>query len=612
MYVKGSACKKQCFFKKTVDCVNLETGYSRRMESDLYQQRLALLREALKKLRIDGFLLPVNDPFQGEYVPEYWQRLPWLTGFTGSAGSVLVLMDRALFFTDGRYTLQAQKELDGTLYDITDIADITPAKWLSQHVDNIVIGYDAMLHTVSQLASFKKYLQDCGVSLKAVINPVDELWSERPLPPHGKIVEHLIEFAGKSSEEKIKAITQEIQKANADTLLLTAPDSINWLLNIRGSDVPYTPLALCFAMVDRSGDVTIYTDEARCDEALKQYINIKPENLLISDLKQLNSSVIIDPTSCPVVFYELLLSAGVDIIQQDDPCVLPKAYKNLVEQEGVYNAHIRDGVALTKLLYWIEKESQSGQLTELDVIAKAEAFRSEQQHFVYPSFNTIAGAGAHGAIIHYRADEYSNAVLENNALFLLDSGGQYLDGTTDVTRTIAIGNPTQEQQDRFTRVLKGHIAIATAKFPKGTTGSQLDPFARQYLWEIGEDYAHGTGHGVGSYLQVHEGPQRISKRGGDVALENGMILSNEPGFYKEGEYGIRIENLVMAIDQEGIIEFETITLAPINKNLIIKDYLSKKEKSWLNDYHAKILDKVAPKLDAEEQAWLEQACAPIA
>lgn len=564
------------------------------------------MKEALHLLcdhiaaQADAFVVPSNDEFQGEYTPEYARRLEWLTGFTGSAGMLVALArphegKRAAFFTDGRYTIQAREQVGDGVHHFNS-ADMPPMKWLASVLAaGGAVAYDPWLHTRAQVSGWRKALPE-GIALTPLVqNPVDVLWADRPAPPHGAVQAHPAVYAGQTTVQKLEALRATLKEKKAQAVLLALPDGINWLLNIRGEDIPYNPLLLCFALIDEQGRIRLYTHGRKPEDIpVDVPVDIRCISTLISDNNPLFAqyeSVMIDPASCAEWFFVAAQQAGCRIIESADPTLLPKAIKNSVEQEGIRAAHHRDGVALTKFLTWLEEAlATRDDVSELESEEALESFRAQSNLYRGPSFATIAGAGEHGAIVHYRATQQSNRTVADGELLLIDSGGQYPDGTTDVTRTVVRGTPTAEMKDRFTRVLKGHIALATAIFPKGTTGAQLDVLARQFLWQEGLDYDHGTGHGVGAFLCVHEGPQRIGKRGGDAALEVGMVLSNEPGFYKAGEYGIRIENLVLvaAAAQPGFLAFETLTLAPIDEKLIDWSLMSNAEKQWLAQYHARV------------------------
>jgi len=579
---------------------------------------LAELREHMNTHGLDAYLQPVHDAYMSEYPPEANQRVAFLTGFLGSAGTVAVLQEKAALFTDGRYTLQAAGQIDGNLYEVIDSGVTTPEAWLEQQLQSgQVVGYDANLYSAAALRRLSAALDKKQVVLKPVGNLVDAVWPERPAAPASPLYAHDVAYSGQDAKEKRASIVQKIREAGAHALVLASPESVCWLLNIRASDVENTPVALAYALVTVDGHVKLYVDEARVDAKTKAHLGVDvklraPEKLE-QDLQEFKSRVVmLDPASASVWFSQVLRAAEATILEAPDPCVLPKACKNEVELKGIRAAHLRDGVAVTKLLYWVDTQAPIGQVTEMEIAERLLELRKQQALFSEPSFPTIAGSGPNGAIVHYRATKQSNRALQNGELLLLDSGGQYHDGTTDVTRTLPIGTPSDEHIDRNTRVLKGHIAIALARFPDGTAGSQLDSLARQYLWEIGLDYEHGTGHGVGQFLGVHEGPQRISKRGGDCKLMPGMVISNEPGYYQNGGYGIRIENLVVVVEKSGgkkpYFGFETLTCVPIDTRLVNAAMLSEAEKAWLNTYHAWVHQQLKPSLSEAEQAWLAERC----
>jgi Xaa-Pro aminopeptidase len=591
--------------------------------------RLALLREELARQGLDGFIVPRADEHQGEYVPAGGQRLAWLTGFTGSAGAAVVLADRAAVFVDGRYTLQAAAQVDAALFEIRHLIEEPPAKWLAGAVKKgTVVGYDPWLHTPQEVERLQAGVERAGASLKAVeANPVDRVWPGRPAAPLAPVLPHPDEFTGDSAADKRGRLGRALAEDGAAAAVLTMPESIAWLLNIRGGDVPHTPLPLSFAILRDDGSVTLFIDRRKLvpglDRHLGNEVAIKPPDRLgpaLDALAQSGKRVQVDPATAASWVFDRLGRAGGRIHRAADPCLLPKACKNRVELDGTRAAHRRDGAAVTRFLAWLAREAPQGGLCEIAASDRLEAFRREGEHFRDLSFPTISGAGSNGAIVHYRATPETEKRLEPGTLYLLDSGAQYLDGTTDITRTVAIGLPTPEMRDRFTRVLKGHIAIATARFPKGTTGTQLDAFARRALWQEGLDYDHGTGHGVGSYLSVHEGPQRISKAPNMQPLLPGMIVSNEPGYYKTGAYGIRIENLVAvqperagasAQNEREMLCFETLTLAPIDRALVECDLLEDAELAWLDAYHTRVLETIGPLLDRDSATWLEQATAPL-
>lgn len=563
----------------------------------MHHERLQQLRHTLEKQGVDGYLVPSVDPYLNEYPPACYRRLEWLTGFTGSAGVALILKDSAAFFTDGRYTLQAKSEVSTTDYVHIASGAQQPWQWLSGN--SAVIGYDPMLYSKEQIDRYPHTKAIDG-------NLIDALWTDRPSSPSSRIQSHGIVYAGQSTEEKIVLLQAAIEKKQVDALLLTDPSSICWLLNMRGRDVPHTPLILGYAIVYSDGNIEWFVENKRQGDTLPKSVVLYPLELLQKRLEQLTSASVLVDSTAPVWFSSRLHKK----IWAENPCLLPKSCKNPIEINGMRAAHKRDGAALTKLLYWLDTHSDLSTLTECDVAKKLLEFRSANEWFMMPSFDTIAGHGSNGAIVHYRANEHSNRFLTPNTLLLLDSGGQYLDGTTDVTRTIPIGEPTSEQKDRFTRVLKGHIALARLIFPKGTTGSAIDAIARQYLWEVQLDYEHGTGHGVGSFLGVHEGPQRISKVSSTIPLQPGMILSNEPGYYKEGSYGIRIENLVVVVDKgDDFYGFETLTMVPIDRRLIDFSLMTESETEWLETYHDQVTSALSGFLNKEERLWLMQRLA---
>jgi Xaa-Pro aminopeptidase len=589
-------------------------------------QRLAALREELKRRGLDGFVVPRADEHQGEYVPRRSQRLAWLTGFTGSAGLAIVLADKAAMFIDGRYTLAVRAQVDATAFVPHQIPEESPEAWIAANLPKGgKLGFDPWLQTIDGHERYARAAQRAGASFVAVEqNPIDAVWTDRPAPPLAPVLPHPVEFAGETSEQRRRRIAEVVAAKGADVALLTAPDSIAWLLNVRGGDVPRTPFALGFALLHTDGHVDLYMDRRKVPQRtiawLGNAVTLAPPDELgaaIDTLGKVGKKVLIETATAPVWAATRLQAANVTVVRDADPVALPKACKNAVELEGIRTAHRRDGAAVTRFLGWLARESRSGSLREIEASNRLQALRQETGKLRDLSFDTISGAGPNGAIVHYHATPATERTLAPGSLYLVDSGGQYRDGTTDITRTVGIGTPDAEMKDRFTRVLKGHIALATVRFPFGTTGSQLDALARTALWQVGLDYDHGTGHGVGAYLSVHEGPQRISKIANSVALQPGMIVSNEPGYYKAGEYGIRIENLVAVKDAaiEGAdrryLEFETLTLAPIDLECVETKLLSDAEKAWLNAYHKRVRETVAPQVDAETRAWLEQATRAI-
>jgi Xaa-Pro aminopeptidase len=590
-----------------------------------YQDRLQALREELAKRRLDGFVVPLTDEHMSEYVGAYAQRLAWLTGFQGSAGSAVVLPAEAAIFVDGRYTLQVREQVDGTHWSYQSVPETSIAGWLKGHApQGGRIGYDPWLHTKGWVKAARAALKDKGAELVAVdTNPVDTIWPDRPAPSDAKLVVHPDALAGKSAAAKRQDIAEWLAVQKADATVLSALDSIAWAFNIRGKDVDRTPVALAYALVGADGTADLFVEPGKLSDDVAQHlgnaVRLHPRDAFAGHLASLGGKrVLADPERAVAAIFEALEKAGATVIEARDPVVLPKAIKNDAEIGGTKAAHHRDGAALTRFLHWLSIEAPKGRLDELSAANKLRAFRDETGKLRDLSFDTISGAGPNGAVVHYRVSEETNRPIEPDSLFLVDSGGQYQDGTTDVTRTVAIGTPTAEMKDRFTRVLKGHIALARAVFPKGTRGGQLDILARQYLWAAGVDYAHGTGHGVGSYLGVHEGPQRIATfGGGDEPLHAGMILSDEPGYYKAGEYGIRIENLVLVVPQriagaeKEMLGFETLTLAPIDRALIATDLLEAGERAWLDAYHARVLAEIGPLVPEETRLWLANVTRPL-
>jgi Xaa-Pro aminopeptidase len=595
-----------------------------------YEARLAALRDQLKADRLDGFVVPLTDEHMSEYVGSYAQRLAWLTGFQGSAGAAVVLPEEAAIFTDGRYTLQVRDQVDGTHWSYQSVPETSIADWLKDHApEKARIGYDPWLHTKDWVGKAREGLAARGAELVAVRrNPIDAVWNAQPEPSKAKLIVHPDQYAGKSSAAKRQEMADWLKEQKADAAVLSALDSIAWTFNVRGEDVEHTPVALSFALVNDDGTAELFVASEKLGDDVRKHLG---NGVRVHERDQFEQylgamkgkTVVADPERAVAAIFEALEGAGATVVQKRDPSVLPRATKNEAEIAGHKAAQARDGAALTRFLHWIALEAPKGGVDELGAVAKLRAFRERAGDLRDTSFDTISGAGPNGAIVHYRVTGETNRPIEMNSLYLVDSGGQYPDGTTDVTRTVAIGAPTAEMRDRFTRVLKGHIGIARAVFPTGTRGSQLDTLARQYLWQAGLDYAHGTGHGVGSYLSVHEGPQRISpagssQAGGDEPLRAGMFLSNEPGYYKTGAYGIRIENLILVIERavEGaekpMLGFETLTFAPIDRALIDLALLSPEELRWVDDYHAQVLDVVGPQLDGDVLAWAKEQCKPLA
>jgi len=598
--------------------------YEDRSDAATVAPRLKALRAELAKRGLDGFVVPHNDEHQSEYLPAHAERLAWLTSFTGSAGAAVVLKERAAIFVDGRYTLQVRQQTDTKLFEPRDLVSEGPAAWIESNVRvGAKLGYDPWLHSVTALKALKDAAEKTGAALIATDgNPIDAVWSDRPAPPGDKAEPHAFNLAGESAESKRTRIAEEIKKLGADAAVITLSDSVCWLLNMRGHDTPHTPFALSFSILNADGSADLFIDARKTTPELLKHlgnaVRVRPPHEFAPALSELKGkTVIADPSTAAAAVFDALERAGAHIRKGADPCQLPKACKNPVEIEGARKAHIRDGAALSNFLAWMAREAPKGHLSEIEAAEVLEGYRRRTGSLRDLSFDSISGAGDHGAVIHYRVSRSTNRPIRNNEIYLIDSGGQYPDGTTDVTRTMIVGEATAEMKDRFTRVLKGHIALATARFPEGTTGAQLDSFARRPLWEAGIDYEHGTGHGVGSYLSVHEGPQSISKKPITQALMPGMICSNEPGYYKEGGFGIRIENLVVVHEVEiagaekKTMEFETITLAPIDVNLVEVSLLTPQERDWVNAYHAKVRETLSRQVDEDTKAWLETATRAI-
>ncbi|NJC05152.1 Xaa-Pro aminopeptidase [Sphingomonas kaistensis] len=592
-----------------------------------HSDRLAALRQQLAAQGLDGFVVPLTDEHMSEYVGSYAHRLAWLTGFEGSAGSAAVLADKAATFTDGRYTLQVRQQVDGADWSFESVPESNVTDWLKAHAPaGARIGYDPWLHRRDWVARTREALAAKGAELVAVTtNPIDAVWSDRPERSKAALVVHPERLAGRSSADKRQAVADWLGEQGADAAVLAALDSIAWTFNLRGSDVSRTPVGLAFALVHGDGTADLFVEGEKVTAELRQHlgngVRLHERAEFEAKLGELGGkTVAVDPERSVAAIGEALEKAGATIIALRDPTVLPRATKNETEVAGHRAAQTRDGAVMVKFLKWVD--AHQGELDELKASARLEEIRREDPTLKDLSFDSISAFGANAASPHYHSTEKSNVPFAPGSLYLIDSGGQYEDGTTDITRTVAVGEPTPEMRDRFTRVLQGHIAIDSAVFPKGTRGGQLDSFARRPLWEAGLDYAHGTGHGVGSFLSVHEGPQRIAPvggayAGGDEPLQAGMILSNEPGYYKEGEYGIRIENLVLVVPVEvagadkELLGFETLTFAPIDRRLIDRALLSDREVQWLNDYHAEVVRRIGPGLGAEERAWLEEQCAPL-
>lgn len=594
-----------------------------------HSARLAALRAELTAQGLDGFVVPLTDEHMSEYVGDYAQRLGWLTGFGGSAGSAVVLGDKAAIFTDGRYTLQVREQVSGEDYAYIPVPQDSVAGWLGRETAaGQRIGYDPWLHTRQQVADMAAALADRDAELVALTaNPIDAVWTDRPAPSPASLSVQDDAVAGESSAAKRARIGEWLAEQRADAVVLSALDSIAWALNVRGTDVAHTPVALSYAIVHADGETDLFvapekiTPEVRAHlgNAVRLHERAAFEGYLTGFA---GKRVVADPERAVAAIAQALEAGGAKVLALRDPVVLTKAIKNPAEVAGHRAASVRDGAAMVKFLRWVESECPKGGQTELSAAARLLACREATGLLKDTSFSTISATGAHGASPHYHVTEESNAAIELGQLFLIDSGGQYQDGTTDITRVMPIGQPTDEMRDRFTRVLKGHIGLATAVFPDGTLGGHLDSLARRPLWEVGLDYAHGTGHGVGAYLSVHEGPQRIAAPNypGGAAMEPlraGMMLSNEPGYYKAGEYGIRIENLVLvepraiAGADRDMLGFETLTLCPIERTLIVPELLTAAERDWLNAYHARVAQVLAPELEGADRDWLLEKCAAI-
>lgn len=603
----------------------------RKPEDGARRGPLAALRAELARRSLCGFLVPRADEYRNEYVPPRAERLAWLSGFTGSAGLAVVLAEEAALFVDGRYTLQARAEVDGDSFALKHLTDDPPEEWLSGRLGRGgKLGYDPWLHSAEEV---EKLGAACGRAKAELVscaeNPVDAVWTDQPQAPLAPAVPWDIRYAGKSAADKRSEAAESLKSLGAAATVLTAPDSVAWLLNMRGGDVAHTPLALCFAILRDGGEVELFLDSRKSSPGLEAHLGpqvalFEPGELApaLDRLAAGKGMILLDPERTASWFFDRIAAAGGKILRGEDVCALAKACKNEVELAGMRAAHLRDGAALARFLAWLAREAPRGGVTELEAAQRLAALRRENDRFRDLSFPTVSASGPNGAVVHYRASEKSNRRLEPGELYLVDSGAQYLDGTTDVTRTVFVsgsGAPGDERRERFTRVLKGHVAIATARFPPATTGSALDALARRHLWDAGLDFDHGAGHGVGCYLSVHEGPQRISRRPNRVALKPGMIVSNEPGYYKAGEYGIRIENLLAVVEgppiaggEREMLAFETLTLAPIDLALVAPQLLSEGETAWLDSYHEKVRAALTPLIEAEEAAWLREATRPLA
>ena len=596
------------------------------MNNELTFSKLTALRKELESSGVDGFIVPRSDEYQGEFVAEYAERLAWATNFTGSAGLAIILKEQCCLFVDGRYILQAGHEVDLQQFKIKHISELSPETWLGNTIEaGQKIGFDPHLHTSAQIRKYRRTCEKVGANLIALSdNPIDAVWLDQPTRPKGEVSIQPASLTGLDRGKKLEYIRKFLLDEACDSLLITSPESLCWFLNIRGSDVRYTPIIHASMIVKLKGKSILFVDAQKMNQEVTEYLGdnviIAPEEALIDQFSEWfgdTSRMAVDAATISEWYNNCFCSRGLELKPTTDPCILPKACKNEAELNGIRSAHVRDGVALTSFLAWFYKSVSLGGITELSASERLENFRKLGANFVGPSFPTIAGFSANGAIIHYRPTEDSNTVIEGNSLFLVDSGGQYIDGTTDVTRTLLVGEPNSEHIERFTQVLKGHIALASVRFPEGTTGGQLDALARLPLWKSGLDYDHGTGHGVGAFLNVHEGPQSISKGSMGPPLQAGMVISNEPGYYKSGCFGIRIENLVAVvpakIEENGkkFLEFETLTLAPLDQRLINSELLTNFEKAWVNDYHQHVYETLSNALDMETRSWLQSATLPL-
>lgn len=580
--------------------------------------RLARLRSEMAVEAIDGFIVPRADAYQGEYVADHDARLAWLTGFTGSAGFAAIICDQAGVFVDGRYRVQVRAQIQTSAYTPVDWPETKIGPWLAERLSaGMKVGFDPWLHTAREIEDLRAALDPVGVEVGPCRNIVDAIWEDQPPAPSGAAIDHPVEFAGESSEDKRMRLAAELTRAGHRAAVITLPDSICWLLNIRGSDIPRVPIVHAFAILHNDGRVDLFSDPEKFDglghdPAILIHDFAEFESLL----QRLEGPVRVDKAWAPYAVTLALSGAGIDIAYGDDPCQLPKACKNAVELDGARNAHLRDAVAMVKFLHWVDTQASTGQITEISAAQQLEEFRRENNQLLDISFETISGAGPNAALPHYSVSKASNRTVMPGELLLIDSGGQYRDGTTDITRTMATGDAGPEEMEAYTRVLQGMIAISRVRFPRGLAGRDLDVLARYPLWLAGQDYDHGTGHGVGSYLSVHEGPQRLSRLS-LTPLSEGMILSNEPGYYREGAFGIRIENLIIVrkADQAGDgrdhLDFETITFVPIDKRLIVKDMLSADEQDWVNAYHADCWDKLNENVSGNVREWLRHATAPL-
>lgn len=582
--------------------------------------RLTALRAALAALGLAGFIVPRADAHQGEYVAARDERLQWLTGFTGSAGFCIVLPDVAGVFIDGRYRTQVKGQVDLAVYTPVPWPETKPGDWIRAHLAAGRVGFDPWLHTADEIARLETALEGSGVSIEPVTNFVDSIWPDQPAAPIGRAFPHPDDLAGRSSAEKRTDLAAALKGAGQKAAVITLPDSLCWLLNVRGADVPRNPILHGFAILHDDARVSLFTDPAKFDPAtrahLGDHVTLRPPEAFVPALHTLQGPVRVDKATAPLAVSRELTEAGVEVAWGDDPCRLPKAKKNPAEIAATREAHLRDGAAMVEFLCWLDQAAPKGGLTEIDVVRALEGCRRATNALHDLSFDTICGAGPNGAIMHYRVTEATNRPVREGELLLVDSGAQYIDGTTDITRTMAVGDPGEEARQCYTRVLQGMIAISRARWPKGLAGRDLDALARQFLWAEGQDYDHGTGHGVGAFLSVHEGPQRLS-RISEVPLEPGMILSNEPGYYREGAFGIRLENLIVVQeaaplgDNRAQLAFETVTFVPFDRRLILAGELAPAERRWLDGYHAEVREKLAGRVSGAARDWLFAATAPL-
>ncbi len=595
--------------------------FSARFSPEHGPERLALLREVMARAGLAGFLVPRADAHQGEYVAPCDARLAWLTGFSGSAGFCVVLPDCAGVFVDGRYRVQVRAEVDLAAFTPVNWPEVKPGPWLLQHLpQGGRVGFDPWLHTRREVEELRKALAGSAVKLVEAANLVDTIWPDRPAPPMAPARIHLADYAGETGVEKRARLGASLAQMGAEAAVLTLPDSISWLLNIRGADIPRNPVVQAFAVLHADGHLTLFAEAAKFGPDLRAHlgphVTLRPVAALAAGLRSLTGPVLVDPASAPHQIGRELEEAGLPVIWGEDPCIGPKARKTPAEVAGMKAAHIRDAAAMVEFLAWLDTEAPTGRLTEIDVVKALETRRRATGHLRDISFDTICGAGPNGAIVHYRVTEATNRHVTPGELLLIDSGGQYDDGTTDITRTVAVGPVPEGAAEAFTRVLQGMIALSLARFPRGLAGRDLDALARAALWQAGMDYDHGTGHGVGAALCVHEGPARIS-RISDVPLAPGMILSNEPGHYREGHWGIRIENLILVQEAPPLGDlrdqlcFATLTWVPIDRRLILADLLAPAERAWLNAYHVGVFARIGPLVSAPARDWLRAACAAL-